>query len=597
MSKRTNKSIPGFKQVYAGNTLANLSAIQENPALIPAGLLGISAVLLATVGRYAQATSGVTNIPILFFTSFLRGLSKSSPNNTTLDPNVLNKVETRFAKIYPKNTFATLLDIQEGSIQKQIKKDFNDAYKIQEDKFKKGLDAFKEAPYDRAQDFLVLPKKEMLAFDRSARALFFREFGLTLESFDKLGHAYSASISVILVNIYKLGEFCGQSIRAGLEHTQKDLSKAYQLGPAAVVQAYQLGLGGVCQLYFASCLLNTKVLNSTLGKTLGLTDIAKTIRPALESIPTQITQSLKPKAKGVVLTVSKCLGITWAFSSLTHEKSTLFYVYKTANGYISPLYEDAKWVFSPLKNKIGLEKYLPSLMSTLKHSNKKTLHNKTRWITGYAFDYFDKNDYCYIENPLPKTFNLLLPIKFILTTKTYILAPMLAGLFDGLMQPISKDAIENVGNAAQSVARKDQKSLLTIIHEDFNVAYKAAFKKFTKYDKFFTEEIKAAKNTLQQNRTEEQESPGVRILKKKPSKAVNVLSGRAEMKKYWLTEKALNYWDIFTAGTQAGASMTAKYSYKMSYKMGKCTTKYTYIGLSHVKRIMSSQNKNQSHRK
>jgi hypothetical protein len=58
-----------------------------------------------------------------------------------------------------------------------MRKDFNEAYAIQKELFTKASKALTDPSIDKAQSFLLLPQKEFLALDRTARATFLTRFG------------------------------------------------------------------------------------------------------------------------------------------------------------------------------------------------------------------------------------------------------------------------------------------------------------------------------------------------------------------------------------------------------------------------------------
>ena len=220
---------------------------------ITAGTLGMLAVSLSVIGRLSLVDQSRGNIPNLFFTSFLRGMSKATSDGDVLDPHTLDPHTMSVAEnVAASDRFSI----------KQMKKDFEDAYKLQEDKFAKGKAALKETT-DRAKDFLYLPKKEMLALDRSARAFLLREFEdlkaeEILQTIDTLGHYYSASVSVLLANMYRVGEVCGYFVGKSLKSLHTEVSNSIKL-------------------YFVSYVIGAEILSSPLGKTLGFDKIAKKI--------------------------------------------------------------------------------------------------------------------------------------------------------------------------------------------------------------------------------------------------------------------------------------------------------------------------------
>ena len=467
-------------------------------------MLGTSAIALTALKRAMDTSKGLINIPVILLTSFLKGISKAVSDKEALDGNILAITE----EVIAQNT----------TIMGQIKKDFNDAYKIQEEKFIENLERFKNSS-DRAQDFLFLPKKANLALDRSARALFWREFkdskiNKLLNHIDILGHSYSAATSVLLANIYRVGEFCGQF--AG---------------------EYSKSLGNMVtdpiNLYFFACFLSVDILSSPLGKTLGFDKIAKLLLPILNYLPEKLA-SLTPKTPKISKTVN---GWLWNI-----PKKVL---------------KAHEWIVGPLdKGSIPF-----NLTGIRQHINPKAL------------------------------FLVSSAIQTVLAAKTYVLAPMLAGICDGLTtEPTLEEFIQTSEKIAPEIPLKDQKNFLARTWEEFKIAQKKALNSFAKYDKYFEKAEDKSKKY----------SPEVEMLKKKPFLVINLKIGRAQVLslhkeknilKY--TPTVLNWFDQIKAGIQATASLTAV----TSYRAGKYIVNILPIKKqSHVDKLRKSRYNNKSNR-
>ena len=462
----------------------NKSLIQkasETKALTAAGLLGTFAVALAVMERTSTTTSEIKNAPGIFFASFLRGLSETADDETSLDPDSVAIAES--------------ISTQHSPILDQIKKEFDELYNTQKEFFETTAKNLQESP-DREKDFLTLPKQESLALDRSCRSFLLREHPSSKKSlafFDDFGHNYSAATNVALLNLSKLGERLGNL-------TGAQLTLISNLKP-------------VLQLYFLANLVNKEVLESPIGKALGLEKLFNA--KVKKSIAAPFEKAIQP-TKWIADPFEKVKKVT-RWITIPFEKAT----------------QATKWITSPLRED-GATSSVGAALGAIIGGSATGGSLSGTFIGGVIGKFATES---------------------ILSAKTYIVAPALAGLFDGLTEPISQDAFQRVKKATAKVTEEDEKTFFASIYEDFNIAYNSALERFQKYDKLFEQEIIQKKEV-----PIEKSSLKKNLYKAKDHKAASgreiLLTGEKKEK------KALEISDKLRATAQAGASVVAARSYR-----------------------------------
>jgi len=468
---------------------------------IAAGI-GVFLVAERAWNRAEQITTkGTPYLHTLFISSFLRGIS-----NAGSDTNVLDHATT---------TNAERATAQNSSVLEQIRKDFNEAYSIQEAKFEKGAKSLGEKS-DRAKDFLFLPKKEMLALDRSARSFLLREFGAKkgLSQLDSLGHAYSAGTSVILMNTCRLGGLLGGLVGKRL---------SIMSDPASIV----------VKLMFLSHFLNKNVTQSNLGSMLGFGKFGLLLS-SLEKL-TNIERELeRPIEKAESEAVKKILDST-GIENITAQ--------------ISAVLEGA---VEKILNSTGIE----SIAAQIKSASKKVTHEMLSATgAGAAIGGIT-------SGPIGAAVGAIiakLSKEAILASKTCVMVPAAAGLFDGLLEPVKKSVVQRVEEVATEITEEDQRYFISSIWEDYWTAYDASLKKFQKYDQFLARELE----------TTQDPPPMVDILKKNSTKGKksHELAGRELLLSG--DPVVVELIDMIQAATQTGKSVTAATSYRLSKKVGQ----------------------------
>lgn len=179
-SNQDSDALPEPEQNVSPQTYTDAEKAVTNVAT----LLASFAVAVSALNRISDINSGIANAHNLFFASFLKGLSNGN-DTVGAEPDLTDK----------------LADVREEaakeSFLQRTAKDFQEARKMQAVKFDKGMEALGNPSTDKSESFLRLPKKEMLAFDRSARAFLMNVGGeetkALLSRIDEIGHNYSAA--------------------------------------------------------------------------------------------------------------------------------------------------------------------------------------------------------------------------------------------------------------------------------------------------------------------------------------------------------------------------------------------------------------------
>jgi hypothetical protein len=369
------------------------------------GLLGTFIVAMATLDRLSTLTSSLSTVPLIFFSSFLKGLSQTAEPTAVLDPSTLEKAETKAAK--------------SSVVLEQMQKDFDKARESHTELLKKDLAQLDTGKIDQYEAFLELPGKETMALNRSARALLANRSNKSVKALDELWINSSAATTVVLVSSCRLGENLGKLVGSKLKFLKKSLAVPIQL-------------------YFVAHFLNEHVINSPAGKLLRLPELTKAAQKLLKLVKDKLI--LKG---GVLDKIKEVLDKTTSAFKFLNNPVTKELIGKTTG----------------VLKKLGLRG------------------------AGLAVGGF-------VGSAV---------ISVLLATKTYVLAPLLAGVLDGLIEPDpSQNTLKELAEARSQVSEADTNyfvSLFTSMRDDLSIAYKAALKKYACYDEYLDQTPKQEKAT------------------------------------------------------------------------------------------------------